>query len=231
MEQLVQEILSLVEQARGVSCAAALSVVSTMLAGLGRPPASAPRTSTPRKAAASPRTGAGGKPRKKPATSPMRSPASRRGTRSIASEAVVPVAVAASGSASGSSGTAGPTTLRMPSSVGQAPALNVAPSSPAIMSSATAAPGPEREALVLYAVRALVRATAGEVAGRSGQPNGSVSVTLRALVAQGQVAKTQTQRGTEYSLVSPGSVRPFKQASPAAPMAPSGELRVPTPAS
>jgi len=52
---------------------------------------------------------------------------------------------------------------------------------------------------VLDAVRALGRATAGEVAGRTGQPNGSVAVTLRALVARGLVARTETTRGVEYS--------------------------------
>lgn len=64
---------------------------------------------------------------------------------------------------------------------------------------------------MLAAVRALVRATAGEVAAHSGQPNGSVSGSLRALVARGQVARTETVRGIEYSLTSPGEVRPFKR--------------------
>jgi sugar-specific transcriptional regulator TrmB len=73
---------------------------------------------------------------------------------------------------------------------------------------------PEREVLVLDAVRSLGRATTKEVAERSGQPNGSVGVTLRALVARGQLAKTRTGRGAEYSLVSTGSIRPFKRAKP-----------------
>jgi hypothetical protein len=64
---------------------------------------------------------------------------------------------------------------------------------------------------VLEAVRVLVRATATEVAERSGQPSGSVGVALRALVARGQVAKTRTPRGLEYSLVSAGSIQPFKR--------------------
>jgi len=48
------------------------------------------------------------------------------------------------------------------------------------------------EQRVLDAVRVLVRATAREVAERSGQPNGSVVVVLRALAARGLVAKAQT---------------------------------------
>jgi sugar-specific transcriptional regulator TrmB len=56
-----------------------------------------------------------------------------------------------------------------------------------------------------------VRATAAEIAERSGHPNGSVAVTLRGLVARGVVAKTETARGIEYSLVSAGSVQPFKR--------------------
>src|SRR6185437_3535355 len=75
----------------------------------------------------------------------------------------------------------------------------------------------ERESIVLAAVRALVRATAGEVAAHAGQPNGSVSVALRALVARGQVARTETSRGIEYGLVSPGGIQPFKRVRAAAP--------------
>jgi hypothetical protein len=86
-----------------------------------------------------------------------------------------------------------------------------AASEPEGVASATLAPAPERDALVLDAVRVLVRATASEVAERSGQPNGSVSVALRGLVARGQVAKTRTARGAEYSLISTGSIQPFKR--------------------
>ena len=72
---------------------------------------------------------------------------------------------------------------------------------------------------MLAAVRALGRATAGEVAAHSGQPNGSTSVALRALVGHGQVARTETSRGVEYSLVSPGDIKPFKRARRAVPNA------------
>ena len=53
---------------------------------------------------------------------------------------------------------------------------------------------------VLDAVGALGRATAGEVAKHAALPNGSVSVTLRALVARGRVVRTETARGAEHSL-------------------------------
>jgi hypothetical protein len=64
---------------------------------------------------------------------------------------------------------------------------------------------------VLEAVRSLARATASEVAQRTGLPNGTVYVVLRALVVASRVAKTDSMRGVEYSLVSNGSIRPFKR--------------------
>jgi hypothetical protein len=74
----------------------------------------------------------------------------------------------------------------------------------------------QREALVLDTVRLLVRPTAGEIVQRTGLPNGSVHVALRALLAGGRVVRTATARGKEYSLVSAGSVKPFKRPQPAA---------------
>jgi predicted transcriptional regulator len=81
-------------------------------------------------------------------------------------------------------------------------ANETAPASAANPPSVTTSPVPEREARVLDAVRALGQATASEVADRTGQPNGSVVVALRALVARGVVARTKSGRGVEYSLVS-----------------------------
>jgi hypothetical protein len=75
----------------------------------------------------------------------------------------------------------------------------------------------ERETAVLDAVRVLVRATAAEVAERCGLPNGTVYVVLRSLCASRRVAKTETPRGLEYSLVSTGGIQPFKRSKPAAP--------------
>jgi hypothetical protein len=72
---------------------------------------------------------------------------------------------------------------------------------------------------VLDAVRSLMRATASEIAARCGLPNGSVAVTLRGLVARGQVAKAETARGIEYGMVSAGAVHPFKRTKASAPRA------------
>jgi hypothetical protein len=74
------------------------------------------------------------------------------------------------------------------------------PATAAAPASVTTGPVPEREARVHDAVRALGQATASEVAERTGQPNGSVVVALRALVARGLVARTKSERGVEYSL-------------------------------
>jgi hypothetical protein len=74
--------------------------------------------------------------------------------------------------------------------------------------------------VVLEAVRALVRGTATEIAARSGLPNGSVYVVLRSLVARGKVARAETARGIEYSLVSSGGIRPFKRVRAATPTSP-----------
>ncbi|MEO5727099.1 MAG: hypothetical protein ABI134_33370 [Byssovorax sp.] len=71
---------------------------------------------------------------------------------------------------------------------------------------------PEREALMLESVRTLVRATAGEIAQHGGLPSGTAYVVLKQLISNGRVAKTETARGVEYSLVSTGAIRPFKRA-------------------
>lgn len=70
----------------------------------------------------------------------------------------------------------------------------------------------EREAVMLESVRTLVRATAGEIAQHGGLPSGTAYVVLKQLISNGRVAKTETARGVEYSLVSTGAVRPFKRA-------------------
>jgi hypothetical protein len=77
-----------------------------------------------------------------------------------------------------------------------------------------------RETVVLEAVRALVRGTAAEIAKHGGLPNGSVYVVLRSLVARGKVARAETPRGVEYSLVSSGKIRPFKRVKAATPTSP-----------
>jgi hypothetical protein len=100
------------------------------------------------------------------------------------------------------------------------------PSAPAPVTG-TEVQASEREAVVLTAVRALARATAAEVARHSGLPNGSTSVALRALVARGQVARTEGTRGIEYSLVSPGDVKPVKRVKASTPSARSSEVEAP----
>ena len=183
VDRFVDEILSLVREARTESRAAALDVVTTMLADM-KPPAE------PRKPAAPART---------PAVKPSRPRASERQpqlTREAAREAA-------------------PATQRSPAPVPSRPAPSrpapSRPGRPVDPPSAPPPPIPEREQLVLAAVQALGRATAAEIAGRSGQPNGSVAVTLRALVARGLVAKAGTGRGIEYSLVSAGRGRAMER--------------------
>lgn len=78
----------------------------------------------------------------------------------------------------------------------------------------------EREAAVLEAVRVLVRATAGEVAKACELANGTTYVALRSLVASQKIAKTESSRGIEYSLVSTGKVQPFKRVMPKPPATP-----------
>ncbi|MDC0676168.1 helix-turn-helix domain-containing protein [Sorangium atrum] len=92
---------------------------------------------------------------------------------------------------------------------------------------ATGASTSDREAVVLETVRSLVRGTATEIATRSGLPNGSVYVALRALVARGRVARAGTARGAEYSLVSSGGIRPFKRVKAAEPTSPAEMERTP----
>ena len=85
----------------------------------------------------------------------------------------------------------------------------------------------EREALMLESVRTLVRATAGEIAQHGGLPSGTAYVVLKQLITNGRVAKTETARGVEYSLVSTGAIRPFKRARGGAAEAAAAEQEAP----
>lgn len=212
--RFVDELLSLAQQARDDSRTAALNVVTSMLVNMGRP--------------AEPQKPTGAHP-----TALVKSSRGRRHEIAATSKAA-PVTSAKSETAPPSAATSTPTTStkreKRAQRTGDAapatrrslvPEASTSPSpvvtfnetaSSADTASVTASAVPEREALVLDAVRALVRATAAEIAERSGQPNGSVYVTLRGLVARGLVAKTETARGIEYSLVSAGRVQPFKRA-------------------
>jgi hypothetical protein len=80
--------------------------------------------------------------------------------------------------------------------------------------------GTNLRALVLEAIRTLVRPTAGELAKHCGVPIIAIHGALRGLVLNNQVAKTDTARGNEYSLVSSGEVRPFKRSKSTLPPPP-----------
>ena len=207
VERFVREILALIEQVREERRAESLQIVAGMLSETERPAAK-------RRATASARG-----PAESPASPPAKKVAAPR-----------PLGVGASkrapgrGSRAGSSnGEAAPAASATPAAEPRQPAAlepeeapeppPTVPSAPA-PGNATATQKNEREVVVLAAVRALVRATASEVAARSGQPNGSTTVALRALVARGQIARTDTARGIEYSLASPGDTRPSPVAPP-----------------
>ena len=91
--------------------------------------------------------------------------------------------------------------------------------------------GPERDGMGLSAVRTLVRPTAGEVAEHCQLAVHLVHASLRALVTGGQIAKTETARGQEYALVSPGAVRPFKRTKTGSAATEARVLPVPLPPS
>ncbi len=80
-----------------------------------------------------------------------------------------------------------------------------AASAPPARPQETAAGGPvvrpQREALVLDAVRSLGQGTAAEIARQGGLPNGTAYVVLRSLLARGEVARADTARGVEYRAV------------------------------
>jgi hypothetical protein len=100
---------------------------------------------------------------------------------------------------------------------GGAPLGEMPAASPPSAATPEAQDGSVREALVFEAVRSLGRTTSSEIALRTGLPNGTVYVLLRSLVAAGRVARTDSMRGVEYSLVSSGSIQPFKRTRAAAP--------------
>jgi hypothetical protein len=237
VERFIDDVRALVERARSESRAAALQVVMNKLgekgarhaAAKGRPapkaeapkgrgkpdaaPAVAPAKPRVQARAAKTRTGAGGATAKRSSTARASSAASPRAAHSSTNGVVSsPVAVKAVEAAQ-------PKRRR-----GRPPMAKGAPRrSPARAHDDALAQGEdapistraasEREAKVLDAVRFLVRATAGEIAQRTGLPNGTVYVVLRSLVTTGQVAKSDTSRGVEYALVSTGGIRPFKRSS------------------
>ncbi|WP_437615450.1 helix-turn-helix domain-containing protein [Sorangium sp. So ce834] len=198
VDSFVKEILRLVRRVQEEHRAAARRTVKAMLTDPGRPAANASSERRPKRRKAPAQ-------RQKSVAGPARS--RKHGTRSAAPSA---------------SATAAPATKSI---VAPATKSIVAPASGADrttagMMAATGASTSEREAVVLETVRSLVRGTATEIATRSGLPNGSVYVALRALMARGRVARAETARGFEYSLVSPGEIRPFKRVRAARPASP-----------
>jgi uncharacterized membrane protein len=190
VDRFVAGILDIIRQARGARRAEALAVVQSMLAddassaspptmtssalaaaaaALPAAPAAGPRKGTAKGAKAGPaRKGAASRPH---ATSPARK---------------VPVAPPTAPAAPAA-------TLR---DARERPATVAAPAAAA--SNAAPAPPAPREAAVLDAVRSLGQGTAAEIARQGGLPNGTVYVVLRALVARGHVARSDTARGVEY---------------------------------
>jgi hypothetical protein len=194
VDRLVEDILDILQRAAQEHRDTALQTIASMLGGAS-PRTVAPRAATGRVAPAAPPAPA----RRAPAPSPR--------AAAVVAEAAKPAPSRPS--------RARVMPLDRPVS---APAAEPAPSSEERPSSAAAAS--ERETTVLEAVRNLVRATASEVAERCNLPNGTTYVVLRALVAGRRVAKTETARGIEYSLVSTGGIQPFKRSKTASPATP-----------
>ena len=181
VDSFVREILTIAGRAREERRADALAVVTRMLAGLGND--------------------AGGEPATTAGSRKPRAPAQRKAERPKASTArPAPALAAAAPRRRGRPPKAASAVASAPK-----PAAVELPPAPATLPTGVASVGArreasDREALVLDAVRSLGRATATEVAGRCGQPNGSVFVALRALVAHGRVARAKTPKGIEYSI-------------------------------
>jgi hypothetical protein len=194
VDRFVEEILSLMRRVQEEHRATALRTVMTMLTDLGRPPAraSSERRQKGRKGTA--RT-------KKSVAAPARG--AKQGTLSRAASSRTSTAPATRKTPATS-----PVSASIPADATSEAVIEPAPSSG------------DRETVVLDTVRSLVRATATEIATRSGLPNGSVYVSLRALVGRGRIARAETARGVEYSLVSSGEIRPFKRVRAATPTAP-----------
>jgi Sugar-specific transcriptional regulator TrmB len=205
VEQFVQEIVRLVQRACGESVAAVRSVLSTTQADDRRPAA-------PPKPAATVKTSRTSSSQARrhgtPSTAKSETASRRRAKSEGHAQRAREVAPATQRSLV-------PTAISPPSSAGTSDETT-RPSSEAASVASTSNAVPDREAAILAALGTLGRATAAEIARRCEQPNGSVSVVLRSLVARGQVAKTQTSRGMEYSLIPARSSQPFNRSKASA---------------
>lgn len=219
VNRFVHEILELVDEARGARRAAMLGAVSTMLAGprpQGAEPMakrSTPRSQPPKKATAAVRRNER-RTSDQQVVAPSPGPRLRHPRLNIVPSGTRPAVVVVADE-------------RQQELFPTVPVVNKLPSV------SEAAPDPiDRKAQVLEAVRALVRPTAREVAEHCGMPTAAVYVPLRTLVETGKLAKMDTARGQEYSLVSSGGVKPSKRIkrAPAAESSP-GPDAGPTPES
>jgi hypothetical protein len=195
VDRFVEEILGLIRRLQEEHRATALRTVTTMLADMRRPAA---RASSERRQ------------KRQSGTTQRR-------------KSVVAPAVGTKHAAASRPSSAWTPTEPTPSSVPASPSVAEPITAGAVTETATSTS--EREAVVLETVRTLVRGTATEIATRSGLPNGSVYVALRSLVTRGRVARAETARGVEYSLVSTGEIRPFKRVRAAAPTSPADAER------
>jgi hypothetical protein len=203
-DKLADDIMKILEHARAEHRDRALHTVAALLGGAPKREVRGRAEEAKAKAKAKPAP----KPAAKAATPPK--PAKAEVAVATARPRLTRTEVASPQKASSRPEPAPAPKRRHPSPVAAAaPAASAPPAAPG---APVAEPSPtERETAVLEAVRLLVRATASEVAERCGLPNGTAYVVLRALCASRRVAKTETARGIEYALVSPGKIQPFKR--------------------
>jgi hypothetical protein len=195
MEQFVQEILGLVEHASAERRSAVLSAVTALLGDAGGP------STTNASSARSSRGSAPANVSRKAAAPPRGGQGRRRGASATTRDAVTPAGVAPSPPSDAPTMAADRARPVSGTEEGMGEVADgAAPVSTATPANGAARPVPDREARVLDAVGTLVRPTAGEVAGQTGLPNGSVAVALRALLARGLVTQRRTGRGMEYAL-------------------------------
>lgn len=189
VEQFVQEILGLVEQLSIERRTAALGAVATILSETGQKRKAKGALASP------PRAGSKGPgkvaPPSKRQAPPRRASRTNPAARADAHETVAPAPSLPSNEVH----------EEAKREADAAPPADI-PTDRARAWGEQGSPANAREARVLDAVRSLGRATAADVAGLTGQPNGSVAVALRGLVARGLIARTERGRGTAYCLPS-----------------------------
>lgn len=219
VNRFVEELLELVEQARTDRRATALGIITSMLEQHRlRPNGSSPSAVRPRAKPPAAR------PQAKPRAVNGRANKPRKTSSSVTPREPEP-APKATPKLGARVGGRHPRVFVVPSGPPAAPPkgqqelplMARVPVEQASVEATTPEEARDREGRVLEAVRVLMRPTAGEVAGKCGLSNASAYAALRALVESGKVAKTETGRGLEYSLVSSGGIQPFKRNKSAPP--------------